>query len=1310
MKSKQPVIAILSYNRLDLLKTCLSSVFENTERPFEVCVVDQASSDGTREYLEKLGKRVDHVRTGSNLGFVLGNNLVIEKYGDRDVVLLNNDTEVQPGWLSKLAARAYADSKTGIVGPKLIFPDGRLQAAGGEVFADASAREIGKFDDPERFIYTQVADVDYVSGACMYIRREVLDTVGGFDTQFAPAYWEDTDLCFAARDAGFRVVFEPESAVVHVEGGSYGGPEVNSRSQELQARNKPKFIAKWIRQIEKRRSNVYEVRRDPDREQVLVILPFPAMADRASGERRWFRTLEMLAERYQVVLLVRNGVSATRYVSALEELGITVFHTDTTKMRHLGHEVAGPLWIDFPKILQANRFKAVISAFYHVAAQYYDEVRQYSPDSLLIIDSVDLHFAREYKRAQVSGEDADFWTAEETRRIELDWYRKVDMVLTVSEDERQVLKAIDPHLHVELMPDIHPLPEVRRAANPDGLVYVGNFNHPPNEDAVLHFVEAILPRIRKRLPGVPFTAVGNNPPPSVQALAGEGIEITGYVPDIQPYLAENRLAVVPLRYGAGVKGKVAEALAARIPLVVTPIGAEGTGGVDGRDFLVAEDDDAFVDAVVRLYDDKALQEAFTQNGAELVRRCFSRQNAERAWQPVFESVSQGRRHSNQPLPAATAFELASSGYTWLERRPKIAPKVSIVIPVHDNLEITRICWGSIRKNTQVPYEIVVVDNGSRQAVVPEAHQNNIRCIRNERNLGFAAAVNQGIRNSWSDYVVVLNNDCIVTPGWLDAMLAHLERDETIGIVVPTTNYANNEQRVAVEYKDEHGMYAYAHQLQTENRGQSQEIRKAAGVCMLVRRSAIENVGLFDERFGIGNFEDDDYSLRARIAGYKIVLALDTFVHHEGGMTFKALGIDYEALLRQNSEIFVRKWSPILTPSAPSKRGNNKATAELHVFVFQDEASISPAGLESLVGTLPKAVAVTVLCDGERAAEIAPRYTTTMIRRDSLYSTLDREIRSTSSPHVLVVSSKVRADQGWVEALRHIAHENTDVAIATPQFAAAQPSTRQQQRKTSVALSEPSGAALLIDRCAYVAAGGLDPGFQSSICWSDLALRLRDGGRSSVCIPASRIRFTAGNGTASGFDAEERRAVQLCREAASKIQGSERDDAAARLDEALALKSDYAQAHFYRAHLHLSQGNAQKAHEHLDAVVGNNPCFSQAYNDLGCMAFESGRAGDAESYFDNALQCDPANDEARRNLAQLHFENGKVETALELYVQVVEHSPEDPQNYVQLGIWFERLGDTSGAQEWYRKALRVAPVDSDARHQLETLVHGEQITV
>ncbi len=312
MKSttKPPVIAILSYNRLELLQSCLSSVFDNTEHPYEVCVVDQASTDGTREYLEGLGSRIHHVRTESNLGFVLGNNLVMDKYGDRDIVLLNNDTEVQPGWLQCLVDRAYADATTGIVGPKLVFPDGRLQAAGGELFADASAREIGKFDDPERFIYTQVADVDYVSGACMYIRRAVLDAVGGFDTQFAPAYWEDTDLCFAAREAGFRVVYEPESVVVHMEGGSYGGPAAHSQSEELQARNKPKFIAKWIREIEKRRSNVYEVPRVAGKEQILVILPFPAMADRASGERRCFRTLEMLAERYQVVVLVRNGVSA----------------------------------------------------------------------------------------------------------------------------------------------------------------------------------------------------------------------------------------------------------------------------------------------------------------------------------------------------------------------------------------------------------------------------------------------------------------------------------------------------------------------------------------------------------------------------------------------------------------------------------------------------------------------------------------------------------------------------------------------------------------------------------------------------------------------------------------------------------------------------------------------------------------------------------------------------------------------------------------------------------------------------------------
>ena len=279
---RKPVISILALNNLELTKQCIESIFENTEGEYRICVFNQGSDDGTMEYLDSLGDRIDAVHSP-------------------------NDTLVKKGWLSTLRECAYSDPAIGIVGAKLVYPNGLLQEAGGEIFRDGSGRNIGKYDDPDRHIYNVRRDADYCSGACLYLKRDALSQIGYLDEVFSPAYWEDTDLCFRARAAGFRVVYEPAAEVVHLEGATAGSPEKRTLSGQLQAKNKPIFMERWAKELEKHRENVFEVRGTPGREKILIIQPFLPMYDRAAGEKRWFHTLKILAKRYDVVFLARNG-------------------------------------------------------------------------------------------------------------------------------------------------------------------------------------------------------------------------------------------------------------------------------------------------------------------------------------------------------------------------------------------------------------------------------------------------------------------------------------------------------------------------------------------------------------------------------------------------------------------------------------------------------------------------------------------------------------------------------------------------------------------------------------------------------------------------------------------------------------------------------------------------------------------------------------------------------------------------------------------------------------------------------------------
>lgn len=234
-------------------------------------------------------------------------------------------------------------------------------------------------------------------------------------------------------------------------------------------------------------------------------------------------------------------------------------------------------------------------------------------------------------------------------------------------------------------------------------------------------------------------------------------------------------------------------------------------------------------------------------------------------------------------------------------------RTSIVIPVYNNLEMTRECLNSIRQYTE-DYEIIVVDNGSSDGTVEYlAGQKDVKVIRNDRNLGFACAVNAGIRASSGEYVVVLNNDVLVTPRWLSNMVYCAESDPAIGLVGPVTGKCSGVQKVPAQFSDPGEMFAFAEKWNQPNPSRWFDTNRLVGFCMLVKREVFGRVGLFDERFGPGNFEDDDFCLRARLAGYRLIVAGDTYVHHIGSATFASSSIDYNALMNINRNKFIQKW-------------------------------------------------------------------------------------------------------------------------------------------------------------------------------------------------------------------------------------------------------------------------------------------------------------------------------------------------------------------------------------------------------------------
>lgn len=236
-------------------------------------------------------------------------------------------------------------------------------------------------------------------------------------------------------------------------------------------------------------------------------------------------------------------------------------------------------------------------------------------------------------------------------------------------------------------------------------------------------------------------------------------------------------------------------------------------------------------------------------------------------------------------------------------------KSSIVIATYNKLEYTKQCIESIRAYTSPDsYEIIVVDNHSSDDTIEWLKgQTDIKLICNQENMGFPKACNQGIEIATGNNILLLNNDTIVTPGWLDNLTSCLYSSSTIGAVGPVTNSCSNLQQIPVSYNSIDSMIDFATQYNQSNPQRWEERLRLIGYCMLIKKHVVDEIGLLDERFTPGNCEDDDYSHRLRLAGYRLMVCSDTFIHHFGSTSFKDNANEYGNLIRTNRQKYFAKW-------------------------------------------------------------------------------------------------------------------------------------------------------------------------------------------------------------------------------------------------------------------------------------------------------------------------------------------------------------------------------------------------------------------
>lgn len=625
--SDQPVVSIIipAYGKWAFTRKCLVSIGRvSADVPFEVIVVDDCSPDDTARFV-RASEGVRLVSTPSNLGFVGACNLGAEAARGELLVFLNNDTQVKRGWLDALVRTVEDDDTVGLVGAKLVFPDGRLQEAGGIIWADGTGWNYGRGRNPRDAEFNATRDVDYCSGAAILVRAELFRRLGGFDSRYSPAYYEDTDLAFAVRAAGYRVVVQPEAIVVHHEGVSHG-TDVSAGVKRYQTRNRELFVEKWADQLALHRpgpspSNLWVARqRSPAGHGgglVLVTDVHVPHPDRDGGSVRMAAILNQLVELNQRVLFFSAGTGAPdQYVRPLMRRGVTIVTTPGEQERLL-RDIAPEL-------------RLAILSRPNVAGRHLPTIRALAPHCTIAYDTVDLHFLRQSREADLAAQlgrvaeaEALIAQAEATRELELGLIRASDLTFVVSEYERDLLAQLEPDADVRVLSNVHEVPASPVTLNGrSGVIFVGNFNHPPNRDAVEWLVAEIMPLIRAKVADATLHIVGSNTPPEIEKLAAPGITVHGWVPNLEPLYREMRVAVAPVRYGAGVKGKVGESAALGVPTVGTTIALEGMRMESGRDVLVGDTAEDFAACVVALLTDDESWHRIAEAGKVAVAKQF----------------------------------------------------------------------------------------------------------------------------------------------------------------------------------------------------------------------------------------------------------------------------------------------------------------------------------------------------------------------------------------------------------------------------------------------------------------------------------------------------------------------------------------------------------------------------------------------------------------------------------------------------------------------------------------------------------------
>jgi len=614
-------IIIPVYNQIKYTLNCLYTIEQyDKDVSKEIIIINDNSSDETLDYLREIPGIVV-INNPENLGFLRNINKGIHAAKGKYVYLLNNDVEVQENYLSSLLEVFETKENVGAVGSKMVFADNTLQEAGCLIFKNTEIVNLGRGEAIDTPKYNFLRKVDYCSGCSLLFHRTDIDgNLNLLDEAFLPAYYEETDLCQRLKyQQNLDIYYQPNSEIIHFENISYTGQ--NNSKEILLQKNRETFMSRWDRNFtnerfldNQARNNINAYYKKPN---FLILEEHMPKPDKDSGSRRFLEIIKILQKNnHRVILAVKQFDEAADepYIKFFRSLGVEVCK-DYVNVQDNVVKVQD-------QVIEAIQYVDIIWIFRPLGFDYwYQQIKKHISGKKVLYDMVDLHYLRMER-------ENDYIEVTKDRKKEMKFFRekeffgmeKADAVISISDEEKKIVSRDGiKNEKIFTVSNIHTPVESENVefSRREGVLFIGGYYHMPNIDAVKFLYDEVMPLVWQKDDSIKVFILGPNFPEDLkQKYHSDKFQILGYQKTVDHWFENSRIFVAPLRYGAGVKGKIGQALEFGLPVVTTEIGAEGMGLEEAKTALISDKNPAnFAEKILELYNNKGLWQILHSNSS-----------------------------------------------------------------------------------------------------------------------------------------------------------------------------------------------------------------------------------------------------------------------------------------------------------------------------------------------------------------------------------------------------------------------------------------------------------------------------------------------------------------------------------------------------------------------------------------------------------------------------------------------------------------------------------------------------------------------